>query len=142
MCSRISSSKTSSSCLCAPCAFTLAQSIRKFSIASPLPFESQHFLDYACHTLPVLRLPLQLPGASCSDRVEPRPPIVLARPPLRRNPSLLLKPEQCRVDSPLIQVQNAVAHLLDPPRNPKSVQWSHGIKRLQNHQVQRSLQYL
>src|ERR1700721_694420 len=141
MCPRISSSKASSSRPCAACPLTRAHSIHSFRIASPLPFELQHSVHYAGHTFPVLGLALQLFRALPGNRVEPCLPVVLARSPLRGDPSLLLQPQQRRVYRSFVQIEDTVAYLLDPPGNSESVQRPQRVERLQHHQVQRSLQH-
>src|SRR5258708_1815139 len=62
--------------------------------------------------------------------------------PLGGNPSTLLQPHKRRVDRPLVQQHFVAAHLLNPPGNAVAVERSHGCKRLQDHEVQSSLQQI
>src|SRR5579862_694535 len=142
MCSRTSSSKASSSRPCSACPFTRAHSIRRFRIASPLPLEPQHALHDPRYPLPVLCLAPKLLRALSRNRVEAGPPIVLACPPGRRDPPLLLQPQQRRVHRSFVKIEYPFAHLLDSPRYPETVQRPHCKKRLQYHQIQGALHHV
>jgi hypothetical protein len=52
----------------------------------------------------------------------------------------MLEPHQGGVDSAFVQFQNVAARLLDAPGDAVAVLRSHGVERLQHHQIQRALQ--
>ena len=56
--------------------------------------------------------------------------------------SQLLHPPQCRIQRALIQRQNIVADLLDPPGNTPSVRRADRSQGAQHHQRQRPVQYV
>jgi hypothetical protein len=47
--------------------------------------------------------------------------MVVRRAPFRRNPSPLLQPHQRRINRALVQQDLIAAYLLNPPRNPVSM---------------------
>jgi hypothetical protein len=53
---------------------------------------------------------------------------------------VLLQLQQGRVKRALIDAQLFVADLLDPARNLVSVERTHGIERLEDHQIERAMQ--
>src|SRR5436853_192351 len=71
-----------------------------------------------------------------SDGIESRATVVVAGAPLTRDPALLFEAEQSRIDRTLVELQRAVGHLLDAPRNAIPVGWAQGIEGLKDHQVQ------
>ena len=52
---------------------------------------------------------------------------------------LLFKPEQRRVNCPLVESERALRHLLDPTRDAVAVQRPHRVERLEHHQVERAV---
>src|SRR5215470_5716126 len=108
---------------------------------SSFRFQLQHPANHVGNPLPVLCFHLQLFLPALGDRIKLRFAVVLRSSPLGPNPSLLLQPQQRGVHCALIQLKNVAAHLLDAPRHAETVQRPQRVQRLQNHQVQRSLQH-
>src|SRR6516225_5054113 len=108
---------------------------------SSFRFELQHPANHVGNPLPLLCFHLQMFLPALGDRIKLRLAVVLRSSPLGRNPCLLLQPQQRGVHRHLIQLKNVAAHLLDAPRNAEAVQRPQRVQRLQNHQVQRSLQH-
>jgi hypothetical protein len=63
------------------------------------------------------------------------------KPTSDSNPALLLQSQQRRVHGAFIQLEHIATHLLEAPRDAEAVQRSHRVQRLQDHEVQRPLQY-
>ena len=76
------------------------------------------------------------------DRVEPGPAVVLRNTPAGVDPAPLLKPQQGGVYGALVQTQYILAHLLNAARDPEPMLRAQRMKGLQNHQVERALQFL
>src|SRR5262249_26628963 len=74
------------------------------------------------------------------DGIKPRLAIVRGSPPLGGNPAALLQSHQRGIDRTLVEQHFVPAHLLNAPRDAVTVERPHRGKRLQNHQVQCSLQ--
>src|SRR5437016_1855498 len=107
----------------------------------PLPFQSQHTPDHARNPLPILSFHGKLLLASPGNGVKLGLAVIVGRSPLRRDPALLQQPQQRRVHRTLVQLQHIAANLLDPPSNPETMLRPQRLQRLQNHQVERPLQY-
>ena len=84
----------------------------------------------------------QLAAAGLRDGVELGFAVVLGGAPARRDPALMLKPHERRVDGALVQLQGVVADLLDAAGDAVSVQRPHAVERLQHHQIERALQHV
>src|SRR6202034_4295403 len=74
------------------------------------------------HSLPVLRLSGELFPSAGTDRVKLRFAILVRRPPFGSYPSLLLHPQKGGVQSTLVELQEFLADLFDPARDPVAVQ--------------------
>src|SRR6187402_1415219 len=107
---------------------------------TPLCLHSEHALHHACESLPIGGVLLKLLPSLAGDRVELCLAIVVGGSPLGGDAFLLLESHQRGVDGPLVKKDFVAAHLLDTPCDAVSVQCAHRLARLQNHQVQRSLQ--
>src|SRR6185437_2755489 len=58
------------------------------------------------------------------------------------DPSVLLQPHQCWIESALVQVEQAIGDLLETCSNLVSMLWPHAVKRTQDDQVERALKQL
>src|SRR5712671_4163458 len=90
----------------------------------------------------LLHLIVSEPRAKLLNRIKFRLPVVIRRSPSSRNPAALHQPHQRRVNRPLIDLQSLVANLLNPPRNPITMQRPHPRQSLQHPQIQSPLQNL
>src|ERR1019366_5702343 len=98
--------------------------------------QPQHPSDQAGSTLPALALASELFAPGPGDGIESRLAIILRGAPLGTNPSVLRQPQQRGIYRALVQPQQFLAELLDPPRDSIPVQRPERIERLQHHQVQ------
>jgi hypothetical protein len=89
---------------------------------------------------PVLGLHLDLLPAKLAQGIELGTAASLGGAPFRLDPFPLVKPEQRGIDGSLVHGQRVAAHLFNPPRNCISVQRSHRLERLEDHEVKRPLQ--
>jgi len=108
-------------------------------LPTPRRRECQQPTNHTCNSFPILRLAPQLLEAATGNRVKPRATIVFRCAPFRRDPILLLKPQQRGVYSALIQLKYFFAHLLDSSGDSVSVQRAQRVQSLQDHQVERAL---
>src|SRR5262249_39004923 len=94
------------------------------------------------HSPPVIGFFGQLPPARFCNLEELGFAVVFRYAPLGPDKSALLQSDESRIDRALIKEQNLIADLFDSAGDSPAVQRPHTFKRLQNHQVQRSLQDL
>src|SRR6516225_7766590 len=76
------------------------------------------------------------------ELVEFRAALVVALAPMRGDPPPLLEAYERRIDRALIEVQQVVRHLLDPPGDAVPVRRAEGVERLQHHDIERPLQHI
>src|SRR5258708_24408228 len=105
-------------------------------------FRAQQSRDDPGHALPAFRFGGELFPAGARQRVIFGLAIVVRNAPLRGDPPALLQPQQRRVQRALIQLQQVLGNLLDALRDAVAVQRPQRIERLQNDQVQGSLENL
>src|SRR5207302_624661 len=82
------------------------------------------------HPLPAFGFRGELLASGSSQRIKFCPPVVLARPPLRRDPALLLDAQQRRIEGALIEVQHVVRDLLNALGNAVAVLAAKRVERL------------
>src|ERR1700720_2267541 len=93
-----------------------------------------------CHTLPTLGLCKQLFAPSASERVILRLAVIFGSAPFGRDPAALLEPQQGWIERALVQLEQILGNLLNPLSDAVAVQRAHGMKGLQNNQIERALQ--
>src|SRR5216684_7259232 len=94
--------------------------------------------NFGC-LLPLARFLLQLFAPGARQLVILGFAIVVGGAPLRGNVAFLLQLEQGGVQRSVVHRQQVAAGLLDPARDPVSVQRPQRLQRLQHHQGQRAL---
>src|SRR5713226_314141 len=139
-CERSSASRFSSPCRLRKKPSRREPAMRKRLISRS--FRTQQTRDNSGHALPAFRFGGELFPAGARQRVILRFAIVVRDAPLRGDPAALLQPQQRRIQRALIQLQQVLGNLLDALRDAVAVQRSQGIERLQNDQVQGSLENL
>src|SRR5262249_13758824 len=92
--------------------------------------------------LPLLDFGREVSTASARELVELRAPLVVALAPMRGDPPPLLETHEGRINRALIETQQVVRHLLDPPRDPIAVRGAQRVERLQHHDVEGSLHHI
>src|SRR5437667_7446428 len=88
--------------------------------------------------LPFVCFRCQLPTTPFRDPVELRFAIVIRQPPVGRNRAFLLKFREHRIKSSLIDSEQVRTCLLNSARDSVSMLLTHALKRLKNHQSQRT----
>src|SRR4051812_11681172 len=103
------------------------------------PLSPQDLSNHPRETLPILGFPRKLPTSRFRDGIKPRFPVVFRCAPLRSNPPFLHEAQQGRIDGALIQPEKLLAQLLDSTSDAVAVQRPQNVKRLEHHQIKRSL---
>ena len=101
---------------------------------------AQEPAHHAGNALPIACLRGQLLPAGAGDGVVLRFPVVVGGAPAGGDPAALLEAEERCVDRPLVELEDVLADLLDPPRDPVAVQRAHRIEGLQHHEVEGALE--
>ena len=107
-----------------------------------LPFEAEDAADHAGNALPVFGFEVELLLAETGDGVEAGLAIVVGGAPLGFDPALLLEAEKGSVDGAFVELKNVFTELLDAAGDSEAMEWAHGMESLEDHEVQRSLQYV
>src|SRR6266481_7459455 len=100
------------------------------------PQESKH---EAGDTLPVLCFLMKPFPACLGDGIELGSAIIRGSTPLRGDPTPLQQTQQRRINRSLVEFESAFTDLFNAARQTIPVQWPHGVKSLEHHQVQRAL---
>src|SRR5437773_5644759 len=87
----------------------------------------------------MLRFGGEMLFAGARDRVELGAAVVVAGAPAALDQALLLEPEERGIDGALIERQDAARHLLDAARDAVAVLRTHGLQRLEHHQIERAV---
>src|SRR5207249_1531347 len=91
------------------------------------------------HAFPTPGLRVQLFAASPRQRVKLRFAVIFRGAPFGSNPAALLEPQQGGIEGALIQLEQVFRDLLHALGDAVAVHWAHGVKCLQNNQVERAL---
>src|SRR5258708_5140869 len=114
--------------------------MRSQSMELSLPRAAQQSAHDGCNPLPVLRFHGELLSSLTGEAVELRFAIVVGNSPTCGDPFSLLKPQQGRVERPLIELKKVFGDLLDAAGDSIAVERPKALKSFQNHQIERSLQ--
>src|SRR5262249_12662773 len=114
---------------------------RSDTVLVVLRCEFHHTVDDAGDLLPALLLTRQATASRASDRVETSLAIAVGDAPRRADPAALAEPKQGGVHGALVETQHAVADLFETAGNAESVKRTEGLQRLEDHQIERPLQY-
>src|SRR5262245_30890665 len=94
--------------------------------------------DGARETVPVSGFDLELLSAGACERIELRPAIVLARPPLGADPAFLLELVEGGIEGAVADLEDVGRQLLEPqPEGPAIHRFER--EHLENEEVQRAL---
>lgn len=102
----------------------------------------QKFVNEACESPPALDLCRQRALSRLGKVVEFGFAIVFRLLPGALDPSPLLQTDQRRIKRPLIQVERVVGNLLEPRCDRICMEGSHRRERLQDYEIEASLQQL
>src|SRR5215469_16667536 len=102
----------------------------------------EHAAHDAGDLLPILGFFVELPATRRGDGVELCLAIVVGDTPTRLDPAALLEPEQRGVDGALVHLEEIAADLFEPPGDPEAVQRPEDIEGFEDHEIERSLEYL
>src|SRR5262249_33199045 len=89
--------------------------------------------------LPIARLLFEPPAAGAGQLIETGFAVVLGNAPRGGDVSVLFELEQSRVERAVIDREKVAAGLFDSARNPIAVEWTHGMKSLEDHQRESAL---
>src|SRR6185312_2812043 len=106
---------------------------------SGLAYVAQEAREDFRRLLPFLCSFPQAPLSCFRQLVKLRASIVLRASPTRADEALLFQFQKSWIERAVIQRENVTAGLLNAPRQPVPVLWSHGLQRPQYHQGQRPL---
>src|ERR1700675_2443280 len=109
-------------------------------IGLPSLRDAQHAANDSRNTLPVLRFGMELLPSGSGDRIKLSFSVVIRRSPGARNPSLVSQAHKRSVDCSLIDLQGLFTDLFDAACDSVTMQRSHGVKGLQDHQIKRALE--
>src|SRR5689334_16160142 len=98
--------------------------------------ELQYSIHRSGELFPIPGFSLQLLLAGLRDRVITRPPIVFGGAPLCGDPPALHKADKSGVDGAFVQLQRFGAELLEPARNPVSVERTESVEAFQDHEIE------
>src|SRR6185295_15713056 len=90
---------------------------------------------------PALCLFVNLLAAARGELVELRLAVALRDAPARLDAAPVLEAKEGWIQRALIQVEQALRHLLDPFRQAKPVLRTHRVQRPEHHEIERALEY-